>query len=127
MILKQIDIEEKYVKGCDSIDYTPKQIRRAIERYQELRSLAEVVSSSLEDAGSIDFIKCRGFEHMVCILVDLDNSIGMLTPRQQEVVNLVKIGYSHEMISSKLKLSVATIKFHFNVAILKISTYLNSV
>ncbi|WP_285718197.1 helix-turn-helix transcriptional regulator [Pelosinus sp. IPA-1] len=73
----------------------------------------------------MDFVKCRGFEHIVCILVDLDKSIVMLTPRQQEVVTFVKAGYSNEMISRKLNLSVATIKFHLNVAILKISTYLN--
>lgn len=117
---------EKHSRGCGSIDYTLKQIRRTIERYQELRSLAEVVSSNLEDASTKDFVKCRGFEHIVCILVDLDNSIVMLTPRQQQVVKLIKAGYSDEIISRKLNLSIATIKFHFNAATLRIGTYLNS-
>ena len=84
------------------------------------------MSSSFEDVGAIDFEKCRIFEHIICILVDLDNSIVMLTPRQQEVVTLVKAGYSSEIISRKLNISVATTKFHFNTAILKINTYLNS-
>lgn len=74
----------------------------------------------------MDFIKCRGFERIICILVDLDTSFLTLTPRQREVVTFVKDGYSNEMISRKLNLSVATIKFHFNAAIFKISTYLNS-
>jgi DNA-binding NarL/FixJ family response regulator len=107
------------------LDYTPTQIRRAIERYQELRSIAEIVSSSLEDVSTNDFCKCRGFEHIVCILVDLDSSILMLTPRQQEVVTLIKAGCSNEVISRELNISIATIKFHLNVAILKINTYLN--
>jgi DNA-binding NarL/FixJ family response regulator len=80
----------------------------------------------LEDVSTLDFVKCRGFEHIVCILVDLDKSILMLTPRQQEVVTFFRDGYSIERISHKLNLSVATIKFHFNAAISKISTYLNS-
>ena len=117
---------EKYSRRCDGIDYTLQQIRHSIERYRELRSLAEIVASNLEDAGSNDFVKCRRFEHIVCIVADLDNSIVLLTPRQQQVVKLVKAGYSHETISYKLNLSVATIKFHLNLAILKISTYLNS-
>lgn len=85
-----------------------------------------MVSSSLENTGAMDFVKCRGFEHIVCILVDLDKSIVTLTPRQKEVVTFIKEGYSNEIISRKLNLSVATIKFHFNVALFKISTYLNS-
>jgi DNA-binding NarL/FixJ family response regulator len=108
------------------LDYTPTQIRRAIERYQELRSLTEVVSSTLEGVSTKDFCKCRGFEHIVCILVDLDNSILMLTPRQQEVVTLIKAGYSNEVIGRELNISIATIKYHLNVAILKINSYLNS-
>jgi len=107
------------------MDYTPRQIRHTIERYQELRSIAEVVASSLEDGNSNVIIKCRVFENILCMLVDLDTSILMLTPRQQEVVTLVKAGYSNEIISQKLNISVATIKFHINAAILRINTYLN--
>lgn len=77
------------------------------------------------DVGTNEIIKCRGFEYILCILVDLDNSIVILTPRQQEVVALVKGGFSNEVISRKLNLSVATIKFHLNVAILRITNYLN--
>lgn len=84
------------------------------------------MSSNLEDVGTMDFVKCKGFDRIICILVDLDKSILMLTPRQREVVTFVQNGYSNEMISRKLNLSVATIKFHFNAAIFKISTYLNS-
>ncbi len=120
-----INTIEIYSKGCGSIDYTQKQIRYTIERYQELRSLVEVVSSSLEEVGTNEIIKCRVFEHILCIVVDLDTSIEILTPRQQEVVTLVKAGYSNEIISHKLNISVATIKFHLNAAILRMTTYLN--
>ncbi len=84
------------------------------------------MSSNLEDVGTSDFVKCKRFDRIVCILVDLDKSILMLTPRQREVVTFIQDGYSTAMIGRKLNLSVATIKFHFNAAIFKISTYLNS-
>jgi DNA-binding NarL/FixJ family response regulator len=116
---------EKHLRRYGSMDYTPRQIRHTIERYQELRSIAEVVASSLEDGRTNVVIKCRVFENIVCMLVDLDNSILTLTPRQQEVVALVKMGYSNEIISKKLNISVATTKFHINAAILRINTYLN--
>lgn len=107
------------------MDYTPRQIRHTIERYQELRSIAEVVASSLEGGRGNATIKCRVFENILCMLVDLDTSIVMLTPRQQDVIALIKAGYSNEFISQKLNISVATTKFHLHAAILRINTYLN--
>jgi DNA-binding NarL/FixJ family response regulator len=117
-------MEKNKIKG-NGIGYTQHQIRRMIQRYQELRNLAEIASVSLEDESIVDFVKCKEFEQIICTLVDVDHSIEMLTPRQQEVVTFVKEGYSHEMISRKLNLSITTIKFHFRKAILKISTYQN--
>lgn len=107
------------------MDYTPTQIRHTIERYQELRSIAEVVASCLEDGESHVMSKCRVFENILCMLVDLDTAILLLTPRQQEVVRIMKAGYTQENISHQLNISIATIKFHRNAAILNMTAYLN--
>jgi len=107
------------------VDYTQKKIKRIIERYQELVSISEVVSSCLEDGHTKEFSKCRGFEHIVCMLVDVDNSMSMLTPRQKEVVTMIKQGCSTDEISSRLNISPSTIKIHTEAAALRISNYLN--
>lgn len=109
------------------MDYTPKEIRRIIERYQELVSISEVVSSCLEDGHAKEFSKCQGFEHIVCMLVDVDNSMSVLTPRQQEVVTMTRQGYSIEEISCKLNITPSTIKIHTESAAVRISDYLNDI
>lgn len=108
------------------MDYTPKAIKRIIERYQELVSISEVVSSCLEDGHAKEFSQCRGFDHITCILVDVDNAMALLTPRQQEVVALIKQGYSIPVISQRLHISPSTIKIHTEAAALRISDYLNT-
>ena len=116
----------KTYNKCDSIDYTQKQIRRIIEHYQEMSSIVEVIASCLENVGTKEASRYKGFEHIICILVDLDNAILNLSPQQKKVVTLIKVGYSRNMISSKLSLSLPTVKFHFDAAVLHITTYLNS-
>jgi DNA-binding NarL/FixJ family response regulator len=108
------------------MDYTPKEIKRIIERYQELRSLAEVVSSSLDDEKSGEFSRCLGFGDIVCMLVDVDRSIPLLTPRQREVVTMLKEGCSTKAISNKLSISLSTIKIHTEASVRRITAYLNA-
>ena len=107
------------------MDYTPREIKKIIERYQELVSISEVVSSCFEDGHAKEFSKCRGFEQIICMLVDVDQSLPLLTPRQKEVVTMLKQGFSLDEISPKLSISPSTIKIHTEAAAVRISDYLN--
>lgn len=108
------------------MDYAPKEIKRIIERYRELVSISEVVSSCFEDGHAKEFSKCRGFEQIVCMVVDVDNSMSVLTVRQKEVVELLKQGFSTYEISRKLMISPSTIKIHAEDAAVRISNHLNN-
>lgn len=108
------------------MEYTPKVIKRIIERYQELVSISEVVSSCLDGGHAKEFSQCRGFDHIICMLIDVDNAMVLLTLRQREVVALIKQGYSISVISQLLHISPSTIKIHIEAAALRISDYLNT-
>lgn len=104
--------------------YTLKQIRHAIERYQELRCVTQVSACRYEQVrftgGNLN---CAS--DTLCLLIDLDRAVQRLTARQQSVIYLLEQGYAALEISKKLNISIATIKFHLQAAINKISTYLN--
>lgn len=109
----------------DEMDYRPKQVRRMIECYQELRSTTELIAADYEQRSS-EGSGQNGPEEILCMLIDLDQAIVLLTERQRQVVNLTKTGCSPVEISRKLGISPSTVKFHLDRAIFSITTCLNS-
>lgn len=105
-------------------DYDHIQISSIIKRYQELRSVVELTAIRHErvSGGSRE----SGKEELICALVDIDEGIGHLSPRQRVVMKMVKQGYQYEDISYMLGISVATVKFHERQGIFYLTTYLNS-
>jgi DNA-binding NarL/FixJ family response regulator len=106
------------------MNYTANQLRRIVESYRELRSVTEF-STCITDSGPKDFTGNSGFEQIVCVLVDVDKAMSTLTPRQREVIALVKSGYSNATIGKKMGVSLSTIKFHIQEAVLRMAEYLN--
>lgn len=105
--------------------YTNRQIRRVIKHYQELRSAVTTSASGIKDEN------CRRSSlyeaaDTVCMLVDLEQALSILTMRQRMVVLLISLGYGPEFISSRLNISRVTVKFHLDAAILRIMGYLNA-
>lgn len=107
------------------MDYTSKQVRRSLERYQEIRSTVELGTTNYSPVKSKGGSQQKSSDTL-CLLVDLDNALNSLTPRQHVIVGMVKEGYVFEDIQKKLAISVPTVKFHFNSAIFRILTYLNA-
>ncbi len=107
------------------MNYTSRQVRRIIEHYQEIRSSIEWVTSH------VNLVRSRKGNYQkaddtTCLLVDIDNSLNSLTPRQYMIISMIKAGLTPEDIQKRVKLSVHTIKFHYDSAIFRILTYLNS-
>ncbi len=104
--------------------YTSRQIRYAIERYQELHSVVEFSTSHFQPPNYVDNIS--GMAEAICIISDIDLAFKVLTARQRLVVRLIKQGYAPSDVSHKLNLSLATIKFHMSSAVYRIVDYLNN-
>lgn len=104
-------------------EYDPGQLSSIIKRYQELRSVVELTAVRHErvSGGSQE----SGKEELICILVDIDEGMRYLSPRQELVMNMLKQGYQYEDISYMLGISVATVKFHERQGIFCLTTYLN--
>lgn len=107
------------------MDYTSKQVRRSLERYQEIRSTVELVTTNFSPVKSTGGNPQKSSDTL-CLLIDIDNALYCLTPQQYVVVGMIKEGYVFEDIQKKLNISLPTLKFHFNAAIFRILAYLNS-
>ena len=107
------------------VHYSPGQVKRLIKQYQELRNVVQFVAMRYnQTSGRTSNVSGR--EEILCMLVDIEQATIILTKRQQQVIYLMKLGYSTEDISSELSISTPTIKFHQNQAVDRITTYLNS-
>jgi DNA-binding NarL/FixJ family response regulator len=104
--------------------YTSRQIRYAIERYQEILSVVEFSTSHFQPQNHVD--NKNGMAEALCIISDIDLAFKVLTARQRLVVSLIKQGYAPSDVSHKLNLSLATIKFHMSSAVYRIVDYLNN-
>lgn len=107
------------------MDYTSKQVRRILERYQEIRCAIELVTTNYTLVRSNGGYQQKSAD-TTCLLVDIDNALRSLTPQQHVIVTMIKQGYTTEDIRKKLNISLHTIKFHVDSAIFRILTYLNS-
>ena len=68
--------------------YDSRQVTNIIKRYQELRSVVEIVATKhdrMRQGGP-----STGKEEILCALVDIDQAMGQLTPRQRVVYSDVK-------------------------------------
>ena len=105
-------------------DYDTRQIARIVKRYQELRSVVEVVSTRYDRVSGND--SKTGKEEILCALVDVDRAMTQLSPRQRAVISLLEQGYQGDEICSLLGIGIATVKFHTRQGIFRLATYLNS-
>ncbi len=105
-------------------DYEPRKIRNMIKRYSELRSVVEIVSTQYEYV-SVSGTK-GGKEELLCSLVDMDEAINQLSPGQQIVIRMLKMGYKEEEICSYLGISINTVRTYTRRGICRMTTYLNS-
>ncbi|MBP2635984.1 MAG: Bacterial regulatory protein, luxR family [Firmicutes bacterium] len=104
--------------------YTSKQIRKILERYQELRSSVEwrITHFTFEKSCRGN---CQNTADTACLLVDIDNAMSSLTRRQYAIIAMIKQGFTPLEIQKKVNISRHTIKFHYDSAIFRILTYLN--
>jgi DNA-binding NarL/FixJ family response regulator len=62
-------------------------------------------------------IECAQLQHQK---MRMDSSIGLLTERQSEIMNLVEQGYSNKAIAQELSLELSTIKNHMQLIFRKL-------
>ena len=111
------------VKQTKFDDYQYEEIANAIKQYQQVRSSLEYIASRVDRIGKAGSRTAK--EDLLCILVDIDQGIKCLTPRQKKVVVLLKQGYQYEEISAILGISTATAASHACQAFTRLTDYLN--
>lgn len=121
--LVQPESTDEYIPPKYS-EYDHRQVASIIKRYQELRSAVEVVSTRYE---RLDGEGARtGKEEILCSLIDIDRGLNLLSPRQREIIRMLKQGYQYENICAILDTSLAAVKFHARKGILRLTNYLNT-
>lgn len=104
--------------------YTIKQITNIVKHYAELYSVVQLAAINHEKIRVSSSNNNR--EEILCALVDIDQSLTILPPVQQKILNMVKAGYEYPEISLSLQLSSASLKYNIHRAFLYITDYLNS-
>ncbi|MDR3561761.1 MAG: LuxR C-terminal-related transcriptional regulator [Negativicutes bacterium] len=104
-------------------EYQSGQVAAFIKRYQELRSAVELAAARHERTGGGG--SGGGKEELLCTLIDVDQAIDRLSPRQKTVLKLMKAGQSCEQIGTRLGVGTVTVKFHAQKGIARLTTYLN--
>lgn len=123
--LESTDNQNLAAKKYLSNEYDNQQILHIIRRYYELRSSAEITSAQYGHiSGSND--GGHGKDDIVCVLADIDRSEIVLSPRQLQVVKLLKRGYLNKEIGRILSLSQVTVNFHIRQVCSRLSAYLNA-
>lgn len=107
-------------------EYDNQRIVHIIRRYYELRSSAEITSAQYGYVSGSNNCK-HGKDDILCVLADIDRGETILSPRQLEVVKLLKMGYLNKEIGKILGLSQVTVSFHIHQASSRLSAYLNDV
>lgn len=110
--------------GCKMV-YSPGEVRQLIKKYQELRSVVQIVAVRYNRT-THRTSNVSGREEILCMLVDIEQAASLLTRRQRQVFLLMKLGYSSTDIAVLLNISTPTAKFHQNQAIDRITACLNA-
>lgn len=106
-------------------DYSTNELRSALMRYQELRSIAEQFgTSNLRER--VNRNNVQGKQDIICILVDLDRAVSTLSGKQKNVIILVRSGQLLDEIAYTLNIRKSTVIYHFNNAIFRMECYLNN-
>lgn len=104
--------------------YQCKQISNVIRRYQEIRDAIEITSARYERLGGNG--AKNGKEELLCTLIDIDQAVSHLSPRQRVVIQMLENGYLYEDICRMLGVSINTVRFHVRQGIFRLTTYLNA-
>jgi DNA-directed RNA polymerase specialized sigma24 family protein len=118
------DTTAEYQDAESNHDYDSKQISSMIRRYQELRGVVEITSSRYERVGGSG--AGNGKEEILCTIIDIDQAMKHLSPRQRLVITMLEKGYLYEEIRDVLGISINTVKFHTRQGIFHLTAYLNS-
>lgn len=106
-------------------DYDAQGILNIIRRYHELRSAAEITAAQYGHVSSGSGLS-HGKDGIICVLVDIDRGMTVLSSRQQVVVTLLKMGYLIKEIGTILGIRQVTVNFHVRQAGLRLAAYLNA-
>lgn len=105
-------------------EYTLEQITSIIKHYDELYSIVQVAAVKYEKIRTASASTSK--EDILCTLVDVDQSIAILSPLQQQILNMLKEGHSYYEISLALQLSTARLKYAVQQALVCLTNYLNA-
>jgi len=120
--LKIIKLKDLQVKNGEQ--YTIKQITNIVKHYAELYSVVQLSAINHEKIRVSSSNNNR--EELLCALVDIDQSLSILPPVQQKIINMLKDGYEYPQICLELQLSSASLKYNIHRAFIYITDYLNS-
>ncbi|WP_434130864.1 hypothetical protein KIAC18_002380 [Sporomusa sphaeroides] len=105
-------------------EYTVEQITSIIKHYEELYSIVQVTAVNFDKIRSASAINTK--EDILCTLVDVDQSIAILSPLQQKILNRLKSGHNSSEICLDLQLNTARLKYNMKRAFVFITDYLNA-
>ncbi|SCM83175.1 putative Sigma-70 region 4 type 2 [uncultured Sporomusa sp.] len=105
-------------------EYTVEQITSIIKHYDELYSIVQVTAVNFDKIRSASAINTK--EDILCTLVDVDQSIAILSPLQQKILNMLKSGHNSSEICLDLQLNTARLKYTMKRALVFITNYLNA-
>ena len=105
-------------------EYTLEQFTRIVKHYDELYSIVQVAAVKYEKIRTTSANTSK--EDILCTLVDVDQSIAILSPLQQKILTMLKAGHSYYEISLALQLSTARLKYAVQQALVGLTNYLNA-
>ncbi|WP_371363635.1 hypothetical protein SRRS_45150 [Sporomusa rhizae] len=107
-----------------SDEYTIEQITSIIKHYDELYSVVQVTAVSYDKVRAVSTNHTK--EDILCSLIDVEQSIAILSPLQQKIFNKLKAGHTYSEISFDLQLSTSSLRYNLKQALAAITDYLNS-
>ncbi len=105
-------------------EYTIEQITSIIKHYDELYSIVQVAAVNYDKVRAASANNTK--EDILCTLLDVEQSIAILSPLERKILTMLKAGHNYQEISLDLKLSTARLKYNIKRALVFITSYLNS-
>ena len=105
-------------------EYTIEQITSIIRHYDELYSIVQVAAVNYDKIRAVSANNTK--EDILCTLVDVEQSIAVLSPMQRKILTMLKAGHNYQEISLDLRLSTARLRYNIKRALVFITSYLNS-
>lgn len=117
-------IKLKDLQAGNGEQYTIKQITNIVKHYAELYSVVQLAAVNYEKIRVSSSNSKR--EELLCTLVDIDQSLIVLPPLQQKIIQMLKEGYDCPQICFQLQMSSSSLKYNIHRAFIYITDYLNA-